>query len=61
MTCKMDKLNLPISKSGMILPKSLSMDDYVKFITLNLRHTIDRKTEREQKKLAVVNTRFYIL
>ncbi len=60
MTYKMDKLNLPISKGDITLPKSLSMDDYVKFVTLNLRYTIDRKTAREQKKLAVVNTRFYI-
>lgn len=60
MTCKMDKLNLPILKSGITLPKNLSMDDYVKFVTLNLRYTIDRKTVREQKKLAGVNTRFLL-
>lgn len=56
----MDKLNLPIPKTGITLSKNLSMDDYIKFITLNLKYTVDRKTAREQKKLAVVNTRFLL-
>ena len=54
----MDKLNLPILKGDIPLSKSLSMEDYIKFVTLNLRYTIDRKVVREQKKLAVVNVRF---
>ena len=54
----MDKLNLPILKADIPLSRSLSMEDYIKFVTLNLRYTIDRKAVREQKKLAVVNERF---
>jgi hypothetical protein len=54
----MKKLNLPIIKAGVPLAKSLSMDDYVKFVNLNLRHTIDRKAVREQKKLAAVSMPF---
>jgi len=54
----MDKLNLPILKADIPLSRSLSMEDYVKFVTLNLKYTIDRKVVREQKKLAAVNEHF---
>ena len=54
----MDELNLPVIKNDISLPKSLSMDDYLKFVIFNLRHTVDRKAVREQKKLAAVNVRF---
>ena len=54
----MDKLNLPVIKNDIYLPRPLSMDDYLKFVIFNLKHTIDRKAVREQKKLAVVNVRF---
>lgn len=54
----MDELNLPVIKNDIPLPKSLSMDDYLKFVIFNLRHTVDRKAVREQKKLAAVNVRF---
>ncbi|MDP2911436.1 MAG: hypothetical protein Q8N76_03785 [Candidatus Omnitrophota bacterium] len=54
----MDKLNLPVIKGDVPLPKSLSMDDYLKFVIFNLRYTVDRKAVREQKKLAMVNVRF---
>ena len=56
----MDKLNLPILKAGIPLPRSLSMEDYIKFVTLNLKYTIDRKAVREQKRLAVINERFFL-
>ena len=54
----MDKLNLPIIKNAIPLPRSLSMDDYARFVDLNLRYTVDRKAVREQKRLAVVNAQF---
>lgn len=53
-----DKLNLPVTKSEAFLPKPLSMDDYLKFVIFNLKHTVDKKVVREQKKLAVVNAHF---
>ena len=54
----MDKLNLPVMRGDVPLPRPLSMDDYLKFVIFNLKHTVDRKAVREQKKLAVVNARF---
>jgi len=56
----MKELKLPIIKAGGPPPRSLSMEDYIKFVNLNLRYTIDRKITREQKKLAAVNTPFLL-
>ncbi|PIP67700.1 MAG: hypothetical protein CO035_02650 [Candidatus Omnitrophica bacterium CG_4_9_14_0_2_um_filter_42_8] len=54
----MNKLNLPILKADIPFSRSLSMEDYIKFVTFNLRYTIDKKAVREQKKLAMVNEHF---
>jgi hypothetical protein len=54
----MGKLNLPLIKDGIPPLKSLSMEDYIKFVTLNLQYTIDRNAIREQKKLAAVSIPF---
>lgn len=54
----MDELNLPVIKNNIPLPRPLSMDEYLKFVIFNLKHTVDRKAVREQEKLAVVNVRF---
>jgi len=54
----MDKLNLPVIKDDIPLPRSLSMDEYLEFVIFNLRHSVDRKAVREQKKLAAVNVSF---
>ena len=54
----MNELNLPIIKNDAPLPRSLSMDDYLKFVTLNLKYTIDTKALRRQKKLEMVNVPF---
>ncbi len=35
------KLNLPIVKEGLPAAKRLSMDDYVRFVALNLRYKRD--------------------
>jgi hypothetical protein len=56
----MEKLNLPIIKSGLPCAKSLSMDDYLKFIELNLKMNLDRKAIRKQKKLAAINVPFVL-
>ena len=52
------KLNLPIIKGTIPGAKRLSMDDYVKFVALNLKYTIDKRVIRKQKKLAGVNVSF---
>lgn len=55
---KMKKLNLPVIKGNIPEAKCLSMDDYVKFVALNLKYTLDKKVIRLQKKLAAVNVSF---
>jgi len=56
----MKKLKLPIIKESHPAARCLSMDDYVKFVTLNLKYIIDKKTIREQKRLAAVNVQFLL-
>jgi hypothetical protein len=55
---KEKKLNLPIIKGTFPNAKRLSMDDYVKFVVLNLKYTIDKRVVRKQKRLAAVNVAF---
>ena len=54
----MDKLNLPALKINVYLPRSLSMEDYLEFVSVNLKYVVDKKSVREQKKLAAVNVPF---
>ncbi|MFH1338850.1 MAG: hypothetical protein ABIH40_03300 [Candidatus Omnitrophota bacterium] len=54
----MEELKLPIIKESLPVAKCLSMEDYVKFVTLNLKYTINKKTVRKQKKLTAVNVPF---
>lgn len=54
----MRKLKLPIIKGPLPAAKCLSMDDYLKFVNLNLKYTLDRKAVRRQKKFQVVNIAF---
>ncbi len=56
----MEKLNLPIIKQKISKIKNLSMDDYVKFVNLNIRYTLDRKIDREIRKLRSVEQAFLI-
>ncbi len=52
------KLNLPIIKGALPAAKWLSMDDYLRFVNLQIRYVLDRKTIRKQKRLAVINVPF---
>ncbi len=56
----MKNLKLPIIKESHPAARCLSMDDYVKFVSLNLKYIIDKKTIREQKRLAAVNVQFLL-
>ncbi|MFH1478506.1 MAG: hypothetical protein ABIG92_01850 [Candidatus Omnitrophota bacterium] len=56
----MEKLNLPVTKSKDIPSKWLSMEDYMDFINLNLKYTVDKKSVREQKRSAAVTARFLL-
>jgi hypothetical protein len=54
----MKELSLPVIKGALPAAKRLSMEDYIKFINLHLKYTLDRKTIRRQKRLAAVNVHF---
>lgn len=54
----MKKLTLPIFKGDMPSTKCLSMDKYLEFVAFNLKYTVDKKTVRKQKQLAMVNVAF---
>ena len=58
MILAMKKLNLPIIKGALPASRRLSMEDYLEFVNLHLKYTLDRKSIRRQKKLAAVNVRF---
>lgn len=55
---RMEKLNLPIIKGDIPAAKWLPMDDYLKFVSLNLKYTLDKEVIRKQKKSASVNVSF---
>ena len=57
----MKKLRLPIIRGIIPKTKSLSMDDYLKFVTFNLKYTIDKKAAKQRKRLSAVNTPFSFL
>ena len=57
---RMKKLKLPIIKEALPAAKWLSMDDYVRFVSWNLRYARDKKTIRKQKRLSAVNVLFLL-
>ncbi len=54
----MKKLKLPIIKKQPPGGKTLTMDEYVKFVCMNLKYTVDRKAVEERKRLTVVTAPF---
>ncbi len=54
----MDKLRFPIIKKPLPEPKTLSMDDYLRFVYFNIKYTFDRKAYRNWKKESAVNVAF---
>jgi hypothetical protein len=48
----MERLNLPIIKGVLPYARHLSMEDYLKFVNLHLKYTLDKKAIKKQKKLA---------
>jgi hypothetical protein len=53
-----EKLNLPIVKKSVAHSKSLSMNDYLKFVNLHLKYTFNKETTRKWKKKLAVNVPF---
>ncbi|MDP2939073.1 MAG: hypothetical protein Q8O13_03180 [Candidatus Omnitrophota bacterium] len=53
-------LKLPIIRGHLPEKRVLSMDDYLKFVQFNLKHTVDRKAAAKWKKLRAVDVAFRI-
>ncbi len=56
----MGKLNLPIIKEKLPSGKWLSMNDYLRFVKLHLKYTLDKKAAKEWKRLSGVNVPFVL-
>ncbi len=54
----MKKLKIPVIKTSMPRPKILSMDDYLKFVQFNLKHTFDKRAYARWKKMLIVDAPF---
>jgi len=54
----MKKLNLPEPKKPLPPSKSLSMDDYLAFVQMHLKHTFNKSEYLKQKKRSAVNVPF---
>lgn len=55
----MEDLRLPIIKGeDMFNKKSLSMDDYLKFVLFNLKYTVDIDAVKKWKRGLAVNVSF---
>ncbi|GEM_PF-740546 len=54
----MDKLRFPIIKKPLPEPKSLSMDDYLRFVSFNIKYTLNMGAYQNWKKDSAVNVAF---
>lgn len=56
----MEKLKFPIIKENLPMPKSLSMDDYLRFVSLNLKYTFNKQVYRKWKRDSAVSAAFVL-
>ncbi len=56
----MEYLEFPIIKESLPGGKRLSMNEYVKFVFLHLKYTLNKKDYERNKRLNSVNTPFFI-
>jgi len=56
----MEYLEFPIIKESLPGGKRLSMNEYVKFVFLHLKYTLNKKEYERNKRLNSVNTPFFI-
>ncbi len=56
----MKDIKLPVMKKIRYEDRHLSMDDYLKFVLTNLKHTVDMNSVRALKKKLFVNVRFIL-
>ena len=54
----MKGMRLPVIKKPTPQSKQLSMDDYLKFVYLNLKYIVNKKATRKAKRLLSVNIPF---
>ena len=54
----MKELKFPIIKGTIPAAKWLSMDDYLKFVNLHLKYTLNKRTNKKWKRLLAVNVPF---
>ncbi len=57
---RIEKLKFPVIKGKLPPPKRLSMNDYLKFVNLNLKYTVNIEAVRKQKRAQVVNVPFFL-
>ena len=57
----MEELRFPVINKNLPDGKKLSMDEYVKFVFLHLKYTLNKKRYRESKKSIAVNKSFSLL
>ena len=56
----MEKLKLPVFKGRMPEKRILSMDDYLKFVIYNLRHTFKNKLSKKMRRASMVKVPFVL-
>lgn len=56
----MKELKLPDFKGSLPAKKPLSMDEYLKFVIFNLRHTFKNKLSKKMRKALIVRAPFAI-
>ncbi len=56
----MKKLRFPVIKNVPSVPKTLSMDNYLKFVQFNLKHAFNKKAYSQWKRMLAVNVPFVI-
>lgn len=55
----MERLKFPIIRKPIILePKTLSMDEYLRFVNFNITYTLNIKAYRQWKRMLAVNVPF---
>ncbi len=54
----MKELDFPVIQSSFLDSKRLSMNEYLKFVLLNLKYTFDKKTYEVWKKRQAVKVPF---
>ena len=54
----MEDLKLPVIKKAIPPAEQLSMNEYVKFVFLNLKYTLNKKKYKKAKKMLAVTRPF---